>query len=83
MRKIDMIESDLVVVHAFGSRAEADLAKSALDAAGIDAMVQADSGGGMRPALAWAGVGFQVLVRAEDARVAREVLDLPARPAAS
>jgi hypothetical protein len=75
-----MNDSDLVVVHAFGSCAEADLAKSALDAAGIDAMVQADSGGGMRPALAWSGVGFQVLVRTEDAQVARDVLDLPAKP---
>ena len=75
-----MTESHLVVVHSFFSSAEADLAKSALDAAGIDAMVQADSGGGMRPALAWSGVGFQVLVRAEDAQAAREVLDLPAKP---
>ena len=78
-----MTENHLVVVHSFFSSAEADLAKSALDAAGIDAMVQADSGGGMRPALAWSGVGFQVLVRAEDAQAAREVLDLPAKPAAS
>jgi hypothetical protein len=78
-----MTESDLIVVHSFGSRAEADLAKSALDAAGIDAMVQADSGGGMRPSIAWAGVGFQVFVRAEDAQAARDVLDLPAKPAAN
>jgi len=77
-----MSDSELIVVHSFGSRAEADLAKSALDAAGIDAMVQADSGGGMRPALAWSGVGFQVFVRAEDAQAARDVLDLPARPSA-
>ena len=76
-----MEEDDLIVVHAFGSQPEADLARSALDAAGIDAMVRADSGGGMRPALAWSGVGFEVLVRAEDAQAAREILDLPARPA--
>jgi hypothetical protein len=75
-----MEEDDLIVVHAFGSQPEADLARSALDAAGIDAMVRADSGGGMRPALAWSGVGFEVLVRAEDAQAAREILDLPARP---
>jgi hypothetical protein len=78
-----MTDSELIVVHSFGSLAEADLAKSALDAAGIDAMVRADSGGGMRPALAWAGAGFQVCVRAEDAQAARDVLDLPAKPAAS
>ena len=75
-----MDHSDLVVVHAFGNCPEADMAVSALAAAGIDAMVQADSGGGMRPHLAWAGVGFQILVREEDASAAREVLDLPARP---
>jgi hypothetical protein len=74
-----MTDSELVVVHTFNNRPEADLAKSALEAAGIDAMVQADDGGGMRPALAWAGSGMHILVRAEDAEVAREVLDLPAR----
>ena len=75
-----MADSELVVVHAFGSRPEADMAVSALDAAGIDAIVQADSGGGMRPHLAWAGVGFQILVREEDLTEARDILDLPAKP---
>ncbi|HKB09536.1 MAG TPA: DUF2007 domain-containing protein [Vicinamibacterales bacterium] len=73
-----MPEADLVVVHSYGTQPEADLAKSALDAAGIDSMIQADTGGGMRPHLAWAGVGFQVLVREDDLGAAREVLDLPA-----
>ena len=77
-----MTDSDLVVVHSFGSRPEADMAVSALEAAEIDAMVQADTGGGMRPSIAWAGVGFQVLVREEDLAQARDVLDLPARPSA-
>ena len=76
-----MPDVDLVVVHSFGSHPEADLAKSALEAAGIDAMIKEDSGGGMRPHLAWAGVGYQVLVREEDAAAARDVLDLPATPA--
>jgi hypothetical protein len=71
---------DLVVARTFNSRPEADLASSALDAAGIDSMVRADSGGHMRPAIAWAGDGFQVIVRAEDVDAAREILDLPARP---
>jgi hypothetical protein len=75
-----MADSELVVVHAFGSRPEADMAVSALDAAGIDAIIQADSGGGMRPHLAWAGVGFQILVREEDLIEARNILDLPAKP---
>jgi hypothetical protein len=71
---------DLTVARTFSTRPEADLAKSALDAAGIDAMVRADSGGDMRPAMAWAGDGFQVIVRADDLEAAREILDLPARP---
>ncbi len=75
-----MADAELVVVHTFGNRAEADLATSALEAAGIEATVQADSGGGMRPHLAWAGVGFQVLIRAEDLPAARDILELPATP---
>jgi hypothetical protein len=71
-------DAELVVVHTFGNRAEADLATSALEAAGIEAMIQADSGGGMRPHLAWAGVGFQVLIRADDLAAARDILELPA-----
>ena len=71
---------DLLVARTFNTRPEADLAKSALDAAGIDSMVRADSGGDMRPAIAWAGDGFQVIVRADDLEAAREILDLPARP---
>jgi len=74
-----MSDSDLIVVHTFNNRPEADLAKSALEAAGIDAMVQADDGGGMRPAMAWAGSGLHLLVRAADVEVAREILDFPAK----
>jgi hypothetical protein len=74
-----MPDADLVVVHAFDHGAEAEVAKSALDAAGIDSMIQADSGGGMRPHLAWAGVGFRILVRSEDLAAARDVLNLPAK----
>ena len=74
-----MSDADLIVVGAFSSPQEAHLAKSALEAAGIDAMIRADTGGGMRPSLAWAGVGVQVIVRAEDSSAAREILETPAR----
>ena len=40
-----MADAQLVVVHAFASRPEADVAVSALAAAGIDATIQADTGG--------------------------------------
>jgi len=33
----------------------------------------------MRPHVAWAGVGFQIVVREDDAVAAREILDLPAK----
>lgn len=69
-----MRHSDLIVVQAFASQVEADLAKSALESAGIDAMIQADRAGGMRDHLAWSGFGFKVLVRDEDAPAARDVL---------
>ena len=73
-----MGDVNLVVVHTFASGPEADMAKSALEGAGIDAMIQADSAGGMRPHLAWSSGGFKVLVREEDADAAREVLEPPA-----
>ena len=72
-----MDHSKLVLVQAFGTQVEADLAKSALESAGIDAMILADRAGGMRDHLAWSGFGFKVLVREEDAAAAREVLKSP------
>jgi hypothetical protein len=67
----------LVVVKECGSRVEADLAKCALEDAGIEAMSQADTAGGMREHLAWSGAGFKILVREEDAAAARELLTTP------
>jgi hypothetical protein len=64
----------LAVVYTTGNRPEAELAKSTLAAAGIPAMIQSDTVGGMREHLAWSGSGFQLLVREEDATAAREVL---------
>jgi len=67
-------ESKLVVVQSCGSRIEAELAKGALEDAGIQAIIQADTAGEMREHLAWSGAGFKILVREEDATVARDVL---------
>jgi hypothetical protein len=72
-------EAALVVVATFSNRPEAELARSALEAAGIDALVQSDDGGGMRPSLAWAATGVQVIVREDDADIAREILEQPAK----
>jgi Putative prokaryotic signal transducing protein len=68
--------SNLVAVAAFGTHIEADLARSALEAAGIDAMTAADDAGGQRPHLAFSQ-GVVVLVREENAAAAREVLLAP------
>jgi putative signal transducing protein len=69
---------DLVVVHTFNSRPEADLAKSALDAAGIESMVLGDDAGGTQPGF-WESEGVKVLVNRENEAAAREVLELDAR----
>ena len=73
-----MQHTKLVVIRSFGSRTEADLAKGALEDAGIQVMIQADTAGGMREHLAWSGAGFRILVRDEDATAARDVLTPPA-----
>jgi hypothetical protein len=63
-----------MVVRSYGSRIEAELAKGALENAGIQSMIQADTAGGMREHLAWSGAGFKIVVREEDATMARDVL---------
>jgi len=68
---------DLVVVATFKSRPEAEMAKSALDAAGIESMLQADDAGGLQPGL-WEGRGIAVVVRSDDAQTARDILENPA-----
>lgn len=77
---MDMRDDDLVVIHTFSNQFEADIALSALEAAEIDAMIQADTAGGMRPHIAWASGGFKVLVREEDALEAKEILESRTRP---
>jgi hypothetical protein len=72
-----MEHHNLVVAHTYLSQADADLAKSVLDSAGIAAMTTADTAGRMRDHLAWSGAGFQLLVREEDAADARALLSVP------
>jgi hypothetical protein len=68
------VSDEIVVVRTFNDRIEADLAASALNAAGIESMIRDDDAGGMQPALALTN-GVQVLVRAGDASAAGEILD--------
>ena len=69
-------QTNPIVVAAFATEAEAAIAKGALESAGIQAMIQADSVGRMRPHVAWATGGFKMLVRRDDEADARAILKL-------
>jgi hypothetical protein len=72
-------ESELVVVGTYVNNFDAEMALSALRAAGVDVMIRRDDCGGTRPHL-WL-TGIELLTRVEDAERAREILDTPAEPA--
>ena len=71
------MHSNLVIAHTFATELEAEMARGALEAAGIAAIIQADTAGGMRTHIAWSGSGFRILVREEDASAAHDVLEPP------
>jgi hypothetical protein len=66
---------ELVVVRTYTSRLDADLARTALEAAGIESMVESDDQGGLRPSLALTH-GIALLVRSEDVEDADEILSV-------
>jgi len=67
---------DLVVLRTYSNEAEANLAAAVLEANNIPSRVVADTAGGAIPAIA---IVFPVrlFVRAGDADLARELLDVP------
>lgn len=67
-------EKEVVTLQTFSGEAEADLAKSALTAAGIPSYKLSDDCGGMRPSLTWA-TGVRLMVRAEDVVPAKKILN--------
>lgn len=69
-----MDHPQLVVLKTFGRRVEAELARGALENAGIEATIRADSVGRMREHVAWSGAGFQILVREDDLTAANDAL---------
>lgn len=71
-----MANGTLVAVRSYVNHFDAQVDKSALDAAGIDSMIRSDDCGGLRPHL-WLG-GVELLVREEDAEEARQILGTPA-----
>ena len=60
---------ELVAVRTFFHHIDADLAKTALEAAGIESVVSADDAGG-----AWAGTSVRLLVSEADFTQADEIL---------
>jgi hypothetical protein len=69
----DEATPDLVTIRTFASESEAMIAKSALDAFGIDCTLGSDDCGGQRPSLAMSN-GIRLVVRAGDAGRAEDVL---------
>ena len=69
-------QDELVVIHTYLFRHEAQLAHSVLDAFGIASMISADDLGGEGPGVDL-DEGVRLMVRAEDVERAREVLKVP------
>ena len=67
-----MMDPDIVVFRTFLNHFDADVAKMALEAAGIESFIRSDDCGGMRPHFWMAGV--ELLVRSDDVQRAEEVL---------
>lgn len=70
--KGEAMSDALVAVRTYVNHFEADVARTALEAAGIDCLIRSDDCGGLRPHL-WLG-GVQLVVREDDAERANEVL---------
>jgi hypothetical protein len=64
---------EVICVKTFNSRLEAEIARGNLEANGIDSMVSADDGGGIRPELAFA-LGVRLLIKKENEERALEIL---------
>lgn len=68
-----MSDTDLTVIRTYINNFEAQLAKSALEAAGIESAIRSDDCGGMRPHMQMAGV--ELVVRTENAIEANAILE--------
>ena len=70
----------IVVLRKYASEWQAQLDASVLEANGVLAQVSADTAGGAYPSMALINP-VRLLVRAEDAALAAEILDADAEPA--
>ncbi|MDJ0960958.1 MAG: Mov34/MPN/PAD-1 family protein [Acidimicrobiia bacterium] len=68
-----MVDDPLVTVGSYSVRSDAEIARAALDASGVDAVVRADDEGGLNPGF-FAEYGVRVEVRAGDVDAARSIL---------
>jgi hypothetical protein len=73
------MSDELVVVQRYIDEISAQIAALALEANGVPAMVSADTAGGALPSMALV-FPVRLLVRAEDASLARALLETPADP---
>jgi hypothetical protein len=64
---------ELVVVATYNYRHEAAVGRSMLEANGVDAVINADDFGGVRPVLGVVN-GVRLLVKRQDEREARQLL---------
>ncbi len=69
----DRTLEDLIAIRTFTSESEADIAKGALQAFGIECMLSHDDCGGQQPPLLM-GEGVRLMVRSGDAAQAEEAL---------
>ncbi len=67
----------MAILRTFSNEIEAEMAMSALEAAGIQSAMTRDDCGGIQPAMGLTG-GIQVIVDDENIEAATEVLDAPA-----
>lgn len=70
-------KTDLVPIATFGTLSEAEVARSLLDAEGIEGVLQDEPLASLMPPVAFANGGLTVKVAAEDADRAREILSAP------
>ncbi len=67
--------SDIICVKVFGSRTDAEIAKSALAAAGIESYLDADDAGGMYPfPMSGNPKGVKLLIKSSDSIEAKKVI---------
>lgn len=73
----DEVDNELVVVRSYSDELSARIAAMALEANGVPAQVSPDNAGGALPSLALV-FPIRLIVRSEDAELARTLLDTPA-----